>query len=212
MTFYMGFLVVSVVVVAGIWSLAVDSWFPAPPKSEPAEVAVAQVEGDEEAVRPYDLDLSLRELQILPLMSILGAYIFVVFGFLSRRCERQADIFGCRAVSCTDSGCLTHGPAVTLAPAGNRLCRSGIRTFIGALEKVASINGINRNRPGMLQSWQHSTIARRVDFLQRLLDDPTLEVRFQRTVAAVKWAVVLALVAMLLTLGQVQGWENLGLF
>ena len=43
-------------------------------------------------------------LQSLPGVAIVGAYVFVVFGFLSRRCECQADIFGCRAVSCDRLG------------------------------------------------------------------------------------------------------------
>ena len=49
-----------------------------------------------------------------------------------------------------------------------------------ALEKVALVNGISRDRPGFLQSWQHSTIARRVAFLDRVLLDRAAEPRFQR--------------------------------
>ena len=53
---------------------------------------------------------------------------------------------------------------------------------------------------GFLQSWQHSTIARRVEFLQRVEADPSIEPRFQRMVSLVKWAVVLALAVALLAL------------
>ncbi len=107
----------------------------------------------------------------LPLLLALALYIFLIFGFLSRRCERQADIFGCKTVSCP--------------------------VFIEALEKVARINGIHREKPGWLASWQHSTIARRVEFLQRLHADPHLEQRFQRRVHLIKWAVLLLLFAVL---------------
>jgi len=62
---------------------------------------------------------------------------------------------------------------------------------------VARLNGISRHRPGILQSWQHSTIARRVEFLQRVEADPSIEPRFQRMVSLVKWAVVLALAVAL---------------
>ena len=55
------------------------------------------------------------------------------------------------------------------------------------LEKVAYLNGISRSKPGWLQSWQHSTIARRVEFLQHMLGNPSLEPRFQRRVGQVKW-------------------------
>jgi Zn-dependent protease with chaperone function len=163
-------------------------------------------------LRPY-LDvlpaLNTREdLAILVLVACLGTYIFVVFGFLSRRCERQADIYGCRAVSCGKPGCAGHEPGAAL-PGGEGLCSTGIRTFINALEKVASINGISRDRPGWLQSWQHSTIARRVDFLQRMLGDPALEPRFQFRVAMVKWCLLLSLAALLLALGSLHGWDKL---
>jgi STE24 endopeptidase len=156
------------------------------------------------------VNLTLRkDLVLLPLFGLVGAYIFVVFGFLSRRCERQADIYGCRAVSCARPDC--HGPhaEVDLLPGGRGLCPTGIRIFINALEKVARLNGISRERPGWLQSWQHSTIARRVEFLQCVLADPSLEPRFQRTVTFVKWALLLSLVALLLILGNYQGWGNL---
>jgi STE24 endopeptidase len=156
------------------------------------------------------IDLNFREdLAILPLFALVGAYIFVVFGFLSRRCERQADIFGCRAVSCDHFDCGGHEGAVALVPGGRALCPTGIRTFIEALEKVARLNGISRERPGWLQSWQHSTIARRVEFLQRMLDDPSLEPRFQRVVAFVKWALLLALLSVLGVLVYSQGLSQL---
>jgi Zn-dependent protease with chaperone function len=156
------------------------------------------------------VNLTLRkDLVLLPLFGLVGAYIFVVFGFLSRRCERQADIYGCRAVSCARSDCQGHDAEVDVLPAARGLCPTGIGIFINALEKVARLNGISRERPGWLQSWQHSTIARRVEFLQCVLADPSLEPRFQRTVTLVKWALLLSLVALLLILGNYQGWGNL---
>jgi hypothetical protein len=66
---------------------------------------------------------------------------------------------------------------------------------------VALVNGISRERPGFLQSWQHSTIARRVEFLERLLSDPAVESSFQRRVAAVKWGLFVGLAAALAWLG-----------
>jgi Zn-dependent protease with chaperone function len=149
-----------------------------------------------------------NSLQALPLVGVLGAYLFVVFGFLSRRCERQADVYGCRAVSCADRACAGHDHFTALAPRGHGLCPTGIRTFISALEKVARLNGISRDRPGWLQSWQHSTIARRVDFLQGLLENPAREPRFQRRVAFVKWGLFLGLGALLVALAAT-GWEHL---
>lgn len=134
-----------------------------------------------------------KYLEALPIVVALVAYIFVVFGFVSRRCERQADVYGCRAVSCASRDCFDHGDEVALAERGRGLCPTGIRTFIGALEKVALVNGISRDRPGFLQSWQHSTIAKRVAFLRRVLDDPGVERTFQKRVGLVKWALAVTL-------------------
>ena len=134
---------------------------------------------------------------------LLGS-VFLVFGFLSRRCERQADVFGCRAVSCAQSNCPEHSATTELPRGGRGLCRTGIGTFIEALEKVALLNGICRSRPGWSQSWRHSTIARRVDFLRELRDDPQAEAQFQRTVGRVKWGLVWGLVAVFIGLAALQ--------
>jgi Zn-dependent protease with chaperone function len=125
------------------------------------------------------------------LLAVIAVYVFVVFGFLSRRCERQADLYGCRAVS----------PGA----------------FISALEKVADLNGIPRHKVGWLASWQHPTIAQRVAFIESLRDNPALEPSFQRSLLKLKLglmiglsvclAVVVALVA--LQFGPEQAW---GLF
>jgi Zn-dependent protease with chaperone function len=148
----------------------------------------------------------LGELAMFPVVGAVVAYIFVVFGFLSRRCERQADVFGCRAGSCGDPNCLGHGPEALFAPGGAALCSTGIRTFIRALEKVAHINGISRDRPGFLQSWQHATIAQRVAFLQSVLVDPRIEARFQQRLRLVKWGLLVALAALLVGLVLLRGW------
>jgi Zn-dependent protease with chaperone function len=151
----------------------------------------------------YWMDPPLQQshelLRMLPPAGLMLGYVFVVFGFLSRRCERQADVFGCRAVSCLRPDCPGHENDERLPDAGRGLCPTGIRTFVRALEKVATVNDISRDRPGYLQSWQHSTIARRVDFLQSILADPGAERRFQRRVAAVKW-LLLASLGLLLAL------------
>ncbi len=132
-------------------------------------------------------------LAAVPTVGILLGYIFVVFGFLSRRCERQADLFGCRAVSCRQATCDGHDDGVEPAPLGQGLCETGINTFIRALEKVVVLNGISRDRPGFLQSWQHSTPGRRIAFLQRVRSDRGVEKRFQRRVAFFKWAMFILL-------------------
>jgi Zn-dependent protease with chaperone function len=187
MLYYLGFLVISLLVGMVLWA-PLDSY----------------------AKDHWRLDLAAnQDLALVPLLGLVAGYIFVVFGFLSRRCERQADLFGCRAVSCARRDCGGHEGGAVLAPDGRGLCPSGIRTFIAALEKVAHINGIHRTRPGWLQSWQHSTIARRVEFLGHVLDDPAVEQRFQRKVWLVKWAMLAALAAVLLLVWSGWGWASI---
>jgi STE24 endopeptidase len=118
-------------------------------------------------------------LRWLPVVAGVLTYILVVFGYLSRRCERQADVVGCRAVSCAKSTCEGHDDTTVMAPTFTGLCPTGIQTFARALDRVAAVNGIDRERPGFLQSWQHGSISRRVAFLQGVLRDPAREARFQ---------------------------------
>jgi Zn-dependent protease with chaperone function len=160
--FYFGFLLASLVAVIGLWNLLAD-WL---------NQTTAQAWLEEHMPAAMEWLAATELLSALPLLALLGAYIFLVFGFLSRRCERQADIYGCRTVS--------------------------VPVFVQALEKVARLNGISRDRPGWLMSWQHSTIAKRVDFLERMRSDPAIEPRFQRRVGLVKLAMLLSLTVVLL--------------
>jgi STE24 endopeptidase len=157
-----------------------------------------------------------------------GAYLFLVFGFVSRRCERQADVFGCKAVSCADPNCTGHQPDTVLAARGTALCRTGVGTFVRALERVDEINGAARGtvaaaRRGLfgrlagllrlvgigLATWQHSTIAKRVTFLRTLAEDPKRERRFQWGVTALRWALLLALVGGVLGVAVLSGWRSM---
>jgi STE24 endopeptidase len=184
MLYYLGFFALSVGVLMEVWALVRVHWL-----------------GDL-------LPASDRSWANVPFLFLLGTYVFLVFGFLSRRCERQADLFGCRAVSCGQADCTGDGEIQT---AGLGLCGTGIQTFIRALERVAELNGIHRRRPGWLQSWQHSTIARRVAFLEEVLADPMRERRFQRHVLFIKWLILAGLVTVLVGLltmtdGQIGWW------
>jgi STE24 endopeptidase len=107
-------------------------------------------------------------------LAVVIVYVFLVFGVLSRHCERQADLYGCN-VATRDA-------------------------FIRALEKVADINGMNRDKPSIFTAWQHWTIGQRVDFLRTLDADPTLEARAQRRIGILKWSLTLGLAAGIIVL------------
>jgi Zn-dependent protease with chaperone function len=157
-----------------------------------------------------------------------GAYLFLVFGFVSRRCERQADVFGCKAVSCANANCSGHNADTTLVPRGKALCRTGVDTFVKALERVEEVNGISRGSEhaargglfgrlaGMLRlvgvwlaTWQHSTIANRVEFLRSLTEDPLRERQFQHRVTILRWGLLILLVVGVVGVAALSGWRRL---
>jgi Zn-dependent protease with chaperone function len=164
MTLYLVFLLASLLALSALWDWLLE-WLP---------------KGTGSAVLAWlpwpDFWRGNPELLLAgPMLLTLLVYLFVVFGLLSRRCERQADLYACRAVA---------------AP-----------PFIAALEKVARLNGLSRDRPGWLASWRHGTIAQRVECLRRLQADPGLEAGYQRHIGLVKWGVLAGLGGLLLVLG-----------
>ena len=160
---------------------------------------------------------------LLPPVLLVAGYLFVVFGALSRRCERQADVYGCKAVSCGDPACAGHDAATVYPPGGHRLCPTGIRTFARALERVGGLNDVGLTSapepltPGRvlragwewMRHWLHAPIPHRVAFLRSLIARPALEARFQRRVFAFKCALMAALAAALAALGEAVGWKEL---
>jgi STE24 endopeptidase len=170
MSFYMVFIMASLMVLGGLWS-AGEPWIQQIPFPSwlGAHVNAA----------------AWHSVAIWFALALIAVYILVVFGWLSRRCERQADIFGC----------------TTASP----------QAFISALEKVADLNGIPQERPGFFSWWQHSTIADRIRFIRRMETDPTLGPRFQRRMGWMKWSLSLGMIA-LLTWMLVQGEWDLSRF
>lgn len=157
----------------------------------------------------------------LPPVALLGVYVFVVFGLLSRRCERQADVFGCRAGSCRDPYCAGHDGDTELVPAGRGLCRTGVRALVRALDRVAELNGMDAltGRPttrGLAKrawawgkAWQHGPVPARIAFLERLAADPTLGDRSDRRAFYFRTALTALLLAVLAALGTAVGWAEL---
>lgn len=128
----------------------------------------------------------------LVLLGLIGAYLLLVFGFLSRRFERQADVYGCRAVSCGREICPPHqdlNAVEDLAPVPFDLCPVGIRIFADALENVARENGIDTGR----HSWRHGSIRRRIRFLEGLEGRPERVRRFQARLARLRVGLVVML-------------------
>ena len=144
------------------------------------------------------------------ILGSLGVFFWLVFGHLSRRFERQADVFGCKVVSCGVAECPphfdleegTHGlePANSLSPG---LCPVGIQIFSDALTKVACQNGID----AAARSWRHGSIANRLNFLRRLQADPGGEKLFQRSVRSFRLMLSVVLLITLIVAMLTGSWE-----
>jgi STE24 endopeptidase len=139
------------------------------------------------------------------------------FGFISRRFEWQADLFGAHTVTpppgeCSRP-CLVHGTVSTDAPqdpscltgtpaselqagsavrdADGVLCATAAQTFAEALHRIAALNGI----PLEARSWRHSSIANRMRRLEEYTKDARLGRALGRSVTAIKWVLALGTIA-----------------
>jgi STE24 endopeptidase len=113
-------------------------------------------------------------LQLVGLAVLLGLWLFG-FGWLSRRFERQADLFGVRSVTpdirnCL-SGCPIHGERQT-----SGVCVTAANLFGRTLSKIAGLNGIPRSAP----SWRHGSIESRCQLIEHFAQDAAAVSRFDR--------------------------------
>lgn len=107
----------------------------------------------------------------LPYALLVLLYLRLVFGFFSRIFERQADL---------------HVIDVGLSA----------RRMADALDSVAVVMGGIHKQP----SWHHYSIQQRIDFLQKVEDDPALAYKHHRRVRFIKWSYccILAVLCMVL--------------
>jgi len=147
----------------------------------------------------------LFELDVVAIEGIgLGVILLIwggAFGWLSRRFERQADLFGARCVTPTDPRachlpCSVHDCAGGGRPDG-AVCATAAATFTSALDRVAVLNGI----PHEERSWRHSSIASRMRFLVSLAGDPLRLRSFERLIRRAKTALVVGAVVGCLLAG-----------
>ena len=150
-----------------------------------------------------------RTVEGVLLVIALGLYFWFVFGYVSRRFERQADVYGSKVVSCDMADCPPHAdldnelapePVVASKPS---LCPVGIRIFADALTDVAHFNGLDRTN----RSWRHGSIASRIAFLEALERHPEREVAFQSSVRRLRWGlgVILSAAVVISAASQMRG-------
>jgi STE24 endopeptidase len=114
----------------------------------------------------------------------------VGFGWLSRRFERQADLFGARCVTPSAADCQlpcsVHLGGAERGLESDRVCATGAAVFASALGKVAAMSGISHEEP----SWRHASVGTRIRFLQSAAGDPNRALNFERLVRRVKATLV----------------------
>jgi STE24 endopeptidase len=99
---------------------------------------------------------------------VAGFSVFAAaFGFVSRKFERQADVFAARTVQSF------HVPS---PEEKTRVGEQGAEVFCAALRRVAAVNNI----PVAAASWSHGSIARRMRFLAELGQQPDRTANFDR--------------------------------
>lgn len=118
------------------------------------------------------------------------AFWGIGFGHLSRRFERQADLFGAQCVTPATGACRApcgvHLPGGTTQGGPARVCMTGAEVFASALDRVAILNGI----PHEERSWRHSSIGSRIRFLMSLAGDPRRAADFLRGIQRIKTAML----------------------
>ena len=154
--------------------------------------------------------------QVVQGVFIVSSFVFqflVLFGFGSRRFERQADVFAARTMelcrqapgvatetiliptqlSSSAGGVAARIPLLNIARPvePGHVGRYGAAVFGSALERVALVNNI----PIKARSWCHGSIATRMRYLQELSADPTRTARFDRFMLLLYGALVFALFA-----------------
>ena len=165
-----------------------------------AFVAMLGVSGVLEVSLLWLPGLSASTLEVLAGATTLVAW-GLGFGFISRRFEGEADLFGAGCVSpegkdCT-SPCGVH-PAGGVSFDGaryadgsgpvDRLCATGAAIFASALDRVAMLNGIDHKEP----SWRHGSIGGRMRTIAAMSGDPSRVRRFRRSLRAIKITLVVA--------------------
>lgn len=120
-----------------------------------------------------------RLAEVIPMDSVLaGASVLgfvVAFGALSRRFERQADVYAARAMS-----------------EGGGFSPEGVATFTSALARVSVVNNI----PPAARNFSHGSIRSRIHFLRECLRDPGLALRFDRRMMLLGAGMIVSVVVL----------------
>ncbi|MFW6033356.1 MAG: M48 family metallopeptidase, partial [Phycisphaeraceae bacterium] len=123
-----------------------------------------------------------------------GVSWILVFGYVSRRFERQADAFAVRHLATEREDPARDAEGRILVDA------LSAHTMAGALQTVADLNHIPTTR----RSWRHGSIRWRQQYLMSLVGRPVDELPIDRRVRHIKFAAGLAIAAII----AIQAWAG----
>ena len=172
--FFMFFAIFSMWIVGGLMELAMRV-----PRQWPGLI---------EDVAAYHEYLQMGAMALVVMVWGLG------FGYVSRRFEWQADLYGARSVTPTSEEChrpcIVHGTSTRAdhksSAHSEPLCATAAVTFADALERIAVLNGI----PIESKSWRHGSIASRIQRLRGYGYNPSEIDYLERTVGWIKRSLV----------------------
>lgn len=130
----------------------------------------------------------------------VGGFL-LTFGYISRRFERQADVFAARTIQSQSDHATAAAPPAAVSPsiapsdstptpaAANPVGPLGTSIFSSALYRVAAINNIPASAP----SWCHGSIRSRMDYLGALSQDAASTARFDLFMKRLYLVLILAL-------------------
>ena len=167
--------------------------------------------------RSEDMDRITYQIAVVIAATVLALKWGVLFGWISRCFERQADIYGVRTLAASGMPCRIecklHRPEAADNPGdesgpGDPLCQTAAHVFGETLNEVAVLNGI----PMEARSWRHGSISSRSRTVIKLAQDPQATARFERRVYRVKVAIfVAALLSGLWAAWDLELWTLLGI-
>jgi hypothetical protein len=98
-------------------------------------------------------------------LALVAVWFGVMFGWVSRRFEQEADVFGIETLPLSDP---SADPAT--------------HPFARAMERIGTEAGAIREVTG----WRHFSIADRVDFIRRYLADDSVRRRYRRSIVTLR--------------------------
>lgn len=167
--------------------------------------------------RSRGMDRMMYQVAVAVVAGLLLLKWGMLFGWISRCFERQADLYGVRTLTAAGLPCELPCPAHTTLIAGNpepapahdkALCISAAHLFGDTLHQVAALNGI----PTQARSWRHGSISLRGRTVLRYAMDTDAAERFERKVTRIKLGIAVgALLSAILAAWDLKLWTLLGI-